>query len=50
MTSIQNGLQQAFQINTADHQKLIIETTYKALFTTQKPRIYVTIGNQVKNL
>ena len=39
-----------FQINIADRPKILIETTYKALYTTQEPRIYVTIENQEKNV
>ena len=30
--------------------KILTETTYKALFTTQKPRIYVPTENQLKTL
>ena len=50
MTFILNGWQQAFSNKYRKSSKILTETTYKALFTTQKPRIYATIENQIKNV
>ena len=50
MTSILNGWQQAFLNKYRRSLKILTEITYKALFTSQKPRIYVTIENQVKKV
>ena len=36
-----------FQINIADRGKILTETKYKGLFTTQKLRIYVNNENLV---
>ena len=50
MASILNGWQQAFLNKYCPSSKILTETKNKALFTTQKPRIYVTIWQPSKNL
>ena len=44
-TCILNGWQPAFSNKYCPSSKILTETANKALFRTQKPRIYVTINN-----
>ena len=46
--SILNAWQLAFSNKYCRSSKILTKTTIKADFTTLKPRIYVTIENQVK--
>ena len=50
MASIIHGWQRAFSEKYRRSSKILTETAFKALFTTQKPRIYVPIENQLKKL
>ena len=50
MTSILIGWQQAFSNKYRRLSIILTETTFKALFSIQKQRIYVIIENQVKSL
>ena len=49
MASIIHGWQRTFSEKYRKSSKILTETTFKALFTTQKPRIYVPNENQQKN-
>ena len=45
-----HGWQRTFSEKYHRPSKILTETTLKALFTSQKPRIYVPIENQLKKL
>ena len=50
MTSILTTWQQAFSNKYRRSSKIHTAATFKALYTTQKPRIYVPIENQQKTV